>query len=291
MADQGQHPYTYAGADPVNGHDPTGEQDVIEYSAMLAISMPSLAAMVGMRADITCLFALEASRLANPAMIMVGVKGCVAMFDDTRKPGWGGGGGGGPNPGKPKLYVLIVGDPGAIGASGVNHDVGHVFELAAATEKSKLEAQGDRAVIDRESTRTGFESAFTSHGTINGGVFYFGHGALTDAPNGNGYVAELAVGERAGRETNFLPEDVPMLSNRNLGPDADVTLYSCYSGASGSIHGYRLVGPPLAQLMANRLRRTVNASTSQNGMCYRGTAPSLYPYPCGGGSLTPFAPQ
>jgi RHS repeat-associated protein len=32
MADEGEHPYTYAGADPVNGHDPTGTQEVIEYA-------------------------------------------------------------------------------------------------------------------------------------------------------------------------------------------------------------------------------------------------------------------
>ena len=129
MADQGQHPYEYAGADPVNGHDPTGEQDVIEYTAMLAISMPSLAAMVGMSADITCLFALEASRLANPGMIMMGVKGCVAMFDDTRKPGWGGGGGGGPNPG-PKIGIGVeVPGPDAVHGNVLNLavDTGHTI--------------------------------------------------------------------------------------------------------------------------------------------------------------------
>jgi RHS repeat-associated protein len=32
MADEGEHPYTYAGADPVNGHDPTGQQEVIEFA-------------------------------------------------------------------------------------------------------------------------------------------------------------------------------------------------------------------------------------------------------------------
>jgi RHS repeat-associated protein len=31
MADEGEHPYTYAGADPVNGRDPTGTQDILEY--------------------------------------------------------------------------------------------------------------------------------------------------------------------------------------------------------------------------------------------------------------------
>ena len=35
MTGQGEHPYTYAGADPVNGHDPTGTQDVIETSLLM----------------------------------------------------------------------------------------------------------------------------------------------------------------------------------------------------------------------------------------------------------------
>jgi RHS repeat-associated protein len=35
MADQGEHPYEYADADPVDGHDPTGEQDVIETSLLM----------------------------------------------------------------------------------------------------------------------------------------------------------------------------------------------------------------------------------------------------------------
>jgi RHS repeat-associated protein len=35
MTDEGEHPYEYADADPVNGHDPTGEQDVIEYSLLM----------------------------------------------------------------------------------------------------------------------------------------------------------------------------------------------------------------------------------------------------------------
>jgi RHS repeat-associated protein len=35
MTDQGEHPYSYAAADPVNGHDPTGTQDVIEYSLLM----------------------------------------------------------------------------------------------------------------------------------------------------------------------------------------------------------------------------------------------------------------
>jgi len=35
LADQGEHPYTYSSANPVDGHDPTGLQDVFEYKALL----------------------------------------------------------------------------------------------------------------------------------------------------------------------------------------------------------------------------------------------------------------
>jgi RHS repeat-associated protein len=94
LADQGQHPYTYAGADPVNGHDPTGTQDFIEYSMATAVVVPSAAVMAGMAADLKCIASLALSRLLGPAAVMVGVKGCLAMFRDTREPST-------PGPGSP----------------------------------------------------------------------------------------------------------------------------------------------------------------------------------------------
>jgi RHS repeat-associated protein len=42
LADEGQHPYEYAGADPVNGHDPTGQQDIIEYTLLLKVLQPPM---------------------------------------------------------------------------------------------------------------------------------------------------------------------------------------------------------------------------------------------------------
>jgi len=91
MADQGQHPYTYAGADPVNGHDPTGQETVIMYSMLTAVFTPSVAVMVGMREDIKCIFSLTGSILANPGFMIGRVAGCVAMFafqePSTPKPG------------------------------------------------------------------------------------------------------------------------------------------------------------------------------------------------------------
>jgi len=94
LADQGEHPYTYAGADPVNGHDPTGTQDFIEYSMATAVVVPSAAVMAGMAADLKCIASLALSRLLGPAAVMVGVKGCLAMFRDTREPST-------PGPGSP----------------------------------------------------------------------------------------------------------------------------------------------------------------------------------------------
>ena len=239
MTDQGAHPYEYAAADPVNGHDPTGTQDVIEYSLLMWLYTAHVPPPRGyMSCQGGILFSgtgagsgggsgMQADASAGATMARLGLA-CQLAGTSHNGPS------GGDAPSS-KLYVLIVGDPGLR-----DHNIGNVFELAAATEKSTLEAQGNRAVIDRESTRTG--------------------------------------------------EDVPMLSGRNLGPGAEVTLNSCYSGASGTIYGkYRLVGPPLAQLMANRLGKTVNASTSQNGMCYPGRPP--HPRQCSGGPLTPFAPQ
>jgi len=40
LAGQGEHPYEYAGADPVNGHDPTGQQDAVEYALIMAYFLP-----------------------------------------------------------------------------------------------------------------------------------------------------------------------------------------------------------------------------------------------------------
>jgi RHS repeat-associated protein len=98
MADQGQHPYTYAGADPVNGHDPTGQETVIMYSMLTAVFTPSAAVMVGMREDIKCIFSLTGSMLGDPRFVIGRLAGCVARFWDAGDPGGAGGGGGGNDP-------------------------------------------------------------------------------------------------------------------------------------------------------------------------------------------------
>ena len=66
MADEDQHPYTYAGADPVNGHDPTGRQDIIEYSLLMWLFT---AHVPPPRDQISCFGAIVFSNL-SPAEIL-----------------------------------------------------------------------------------------------------------------------------------------------------------------------------------------------------------------------------
>jgi len=67
MADQGQHPYTYAGADPVNGHDPTGTQDVIEYSELLVIAAAVPVAVIGVQCLLVWELTGEGAMLSSQA--------------------------------------------------------------------------------------------------------------------------------------------------------------------------------------------------------------------------------
>jgi hypothetical protein len=95
----------------VNGHDPTGTQDFIEYSMATAVVVPSAAVMAGMAADLKCIASLALSRLLGPAAVMVGVKGCLAMFRDTRKPSTPGPGSpNGPPPPKKKCCDDLLAD-------------------------------------------------------------------------------------------------------------------------------------------------------------------------------------
>jgi RHS repeat-associated protein len=98
MADQGQHPYTYAGADPVNGHDRTGTQEIIEYDLLKAYAMPPVEEFEGMEEDIKCIWGMTASFLENPGIAMGRVAGCGAAFAQR----FGGTGYGDPNGPPPK---------------------------------------------------------------------------------------------------------------------------------------------------------------------------------------------
>jgi hypothetical protein len=66
MADQGEHPYTYAGADPVNGHDPTGRQDIIEYALTMWLVSAHVPPPVG---HMSCLGGIVFSDMGSNALM------------------------------------------------------------------------------------------------------------------------------------------------------------------------------------------------------------------------------
>jgi RHS repeat-associated protein len=101
MADQGQHPYAYAGADPVNGHDPTGTQDIIEYALAAAMFKSMFAPVVGMREDITCLWGLTKSIMSNPLGLLHRVAACQVATVPQRPGTPGPGSPNGPPPRRP----------------------------------------------------------------------------------------------------------------------------------------------------------------------------------------------
>jgi RHS repeat-associated protein len=77
MADQGEHPYEYADADPVDGHDPTGEQDVIETSLLMWL-MPPMPQISGIKLSVKCLASMTLSVLSIPGQWMHAVTACQA---------------------------------------------------------------------------------------------------------------------------------------------------------------------------------------------------------------------
>jgi RHS repeat-associated protein len=101
MTDEGEHPYTYAGADPVTGHDPTGQQEVLEASFALAVILPSVPQIMGAAEHIRCIWSVTSSTLAAASFQLQSVGACLVG-------GVGGAGGSGGPP--PSLH-----DPGATG--------------------------------------------------------------------------------------------------------------------------------------------------------------------------------
>jgi RHS repeat-associated protein len=79
MTDEGEHPYTYAGADPVNGHDPTGQQEVLDSSFELAVVLPSVPQIMGGYEHIKCIASMTLSVLSIPGDWMNGVTACQAV--------------------------------------------------------------------------------------------------------------------------------------------------------------------------------------------------------------------
>jgi RHS repeat-associated protein len=78
MTDKGEHPYSYAAADPVNGHDPTGEQDVIDSTMLMAAFMPPMPQLTGIKLSVKCIASMTLSVLAIPGQWMHAVTACQA---------------------------------------------------------------------------------------------------------------------------------------------------------------------------------------------------------------------
>ena len=96
LADQGERPYLYAGADPVNGHDPTGAQEVLEYSFLLAaIDLPSVPYILGAAEQVRCLANLTISMVGTASAFIHRVAACQVAGKQS-----GRGGGQPPNPPK-----------------------------------------------------------------------------------------------------------------------------------------------------------------------------------------------
>jgi RHS repeat-associated protein len=85
MTDEGEHPYTYAGADPVNGHDPTGQQDVLEATFPQDVSMPSAQFFAGMEGSVTCIAGRTFSMLSNPDSMLQSLRSCAFQSTGRRK--------------------------------------------------------------------------------------------------------------------------------------------------------------------------------------------------------------
>jgi RHS repeat-associated protein len=78
MTDEGEHPYEYTDADPVNGHDPTGEQDVIDSTMLMAAFMPPMPQLTGIKLSVKCIATMTLSVLSIPGQWMHAVTACQA---------------------------------------------------------------------------------------------------------------------------------------------------------------------------------------------------------------------
>jgi RHS repeat-associated protein len=108
MADEGEHPYTYAGADPVNGADPTGQQEVLEASMVMAYFVPPAQVFIGMAANIKCIAGVTLSVLAQPSALLQNVVACQVRSADRGKSGGGGANGGSGTPCRSCSYMITA---------------------------------------------------------------------------------------------------------------------------------------------------------------------------------------
>jgi hypothetical protein len=160
--------------------------------------------------------------------------------------------------------VILVGDPGLIG-----HNVVNLFNLSAQTQANSLQTQGHNVIACRVSSVQDVYYALTKNGSIDGGVYYFGHsGVRTITQSGQpiSQTSELFVGEGVGTDTNITSKNVIYLKpiqqdnggNNFLGPNAAVWINGCY--AALTIYDTLYPGyVSIAQLISANLNRGVYA--------------------------------
>lgn len=219
--------YAYVGNNPVNLTDPTG----MNYFVGGGVNDPEI---------------YQDGFNMGPMGTASNIESMANMVDvspqpvDTHSGNQSSGNTAGQNPQSPGTILIIVGDPGTRGASGINHNVGKNFDRVAATKKKELEAQGYSVIVQRASSFEDFKNALTSNGMLDG-VEYVGHSSNI----------MLYVGEQAAPGTNVDHSNIPQLSNANLNKNAYIKLNGCNVGAGG--HN------SMGQWLSNRLDRTVIA--------------------------------
>jgi RHS repeat-associated protein len=126
MADEGEHPYTYAGADPVNGHDPTGTQTIIEYALLLRSLTPLTWPSFHIN---SCLLTLSIGTGSGPGGTLAGLTACQSsQGTGSGAAGKSGTGSGGAGPARPEQNPKIGIGVEVPKASAVNHGVLNLFE-------------------------------------------------------------------------------------------------------------------------------------------------------------------
>src|SRR2546421_8805514 len=105
-------------------------------------------------------------------------------------------------------YLLLIGDPGTIGASGQDHNVHDAFNRSAQTQANDLQAQGHNVTTCRVSTIQDVYYAMTRNGLLDGGVFYFGHSGIrhiidTTTNTVVAQTSEIFVGQATADDTNI----------------------------------------------------------------------------------------
>jgi hypothetical protein len=172
--------------------------------------------------------------------------------------------------GTQSTYLILIGDPGTMGPSGISHNVGNSFNLAAQTELNILQSQGHLVIACRVSSVDHVYNALTMQGLIDGGVIYFGHSGRLGYPDSSGHIvsesSNIFVGQSRAPRTNIDASDVSTLAGvqtanaggNSLGGNAAFTVNGCEAGFV-FFDALAQSETAIAQLIANNLKRGVYA--------------------------------